>query len=121
MVVSVQSETEFDRRGNVQYKLRNGSEVGAVVLKSWWMWCFRRSNHGLNTNMDELLNDPMCQYGESIGRTSLIDGKSDFAASQGFTVQKDRQFLQMFVRVEYARSDRLRIGEAQTFHLQAIL
>jgi hypothetical protein len=65
--------------------------------------------------MDELYSDrDHCTYGGVVEDPSLLDGNSYFVYQKAFAVPKDQQFLQLFVRVFHARSDRLRVGPKVT-------
>jgi hypothetical protein len=112
-VVKVHSETKSDRRATVEFELVNGSDVDAVILASRVMWCFRPSNAGIETNMDKLYNDHHCAWGALILHTTVIHGKTSFSYHQAFSAPKDRPFLQLFVKVWFARSDRLRIDPGE--------
>jgi hypothetical protein len=109
-VVEVESETESDYQVNLQFQLQNTSEIGAAILTSRVMYCARSSSIGLNYDMDALYTDPDCTAGQVIRDLSRLDGKTSFAYSTAFLAPKDQPYLQLFVRVWYARSDRLRIS-----------
>jgi hypothetical protein len=107
--ITLDSETESNRRVTLQFELVNGSGIDAVILASQVMWCFRAPDAGLS-RMDELYNDPQCRWAGLIDETSVIGGKTSFSYHQAFSGPKDLPLLQLYVQVWYARGDRLRIG-----------
>jgi hypothetical protein len=107
--ITLDSETESDRRGTLQFELVNGSEIDAVILASQVIWCFRARDADLSRT-DELYNDPHCRSAWLIDETSVIGGKTSFSYHQAFSAPKSLPLLQVYVQVSYARGDRLRIG-----------
>jgi hypothetical protein len=108
VVLDVRSETESERRGSIYYELQNLTDVDALILTSHWEWCFRPSDADLETTTAQP-SDGLCSYGQLVGTTSTIHGKVPFVYQWTFSEPKERQFFQLFVTVEYARNDRLRI------------
>jgi hypothetical protein len=110
-VVQVQGESKSSRRGSIHFEIKNDSDVGAVILKSDVFSCFRRSDAEANYDIDALFDDDDCDYDSAMQILSRIDGNTSFPYYDSFSKPKNRPFLQLKIKVWYARSDRLRIGE----------
>jgi hypothetical protein len=108
LVVKVQS-TEKERRGTTQFAVQNGSETGALILLSHEIMCFRESDADLDTN--KLSEDKDCESWRPITAMSPLNGKTSYIIHEAFSKSKDKQFVYLYVKVYYARSDRLRIGD----------
>jgi hypothetical protein len=112
LVVQVQSHTAKELRGNLQFALQNGSEVGARVLASWSAWCFSTDTR-VNIELNTLSNNKVrqCWAAPVLYGLTDVDGKTSFINHRAFSVPENFQYVQLLVKVFYARSDRLRLGE----------
>lgn len=111
--VNVQQADQQERRGVVDVKLQNNSDIGALILASEVIMCFRESNANLEYVVENLYNDrDHCATSVIVTNLSQVEAKSSWTHHQSFRAPVGRPFAQLVVQVWYARVDRLRVDIA---------
>jgi hypothetical protein len=112
------SGTQLDdggAQGTVELEIRNNSDVGALVLASELVLCYRDGPAAF-LRQESLYTDPTCITESIFDVLSTLDAKSSWKIRHGFTHPAlstgPVKSVQAIVLLWYARQDRLRIDNS---------
>jgi hypothetical protein len=98
--------------GVVKVKITNSGDVGALILASELIVCFREGPHNLRA-LDDLYDDDACRTEQIYDDLTEIDARSTWEIQSVIGRDKtplNRRFVEATVRLWYARQDRLKVG-----------
>jgi hypothetical protein len=103
-------------RGVIEVRIRNDGAIGALVLASEVITCFRPESVDLkkiNYDVDKLYSDPDCRTDLIVSNLSEVGAKSTFTSHLSFITSKKKPLAQTVSMLWFVRTDRMRVDTAK--------